>query len=169
VLSVRRRPDKTANLMPSNGAADARSARGDHRALPLRRHPVRISGRAARDRVLPLRELQTKHLSTFRRLCRHRQEFFRYARGTPVGYASSPGVERTHCGRCGSPISFENSKDFALWVGALDDPTKVTPTYHCHTAEQLPWVEIADELPRYEFRSHKATPLSHGPSGRSGR
>jgi hypothetical protein len=94
---------------------------------------------------------------------------FRYARGTPVGYASSPGVERTHCGRCGSPISFENSKDFALWVGALDDPTKVTPTYHCHTAEQLPWVEITDELPRYEFRSHKATPLSYGPSGRSGR
>ena len=26
---------------------------------------------------------------------------FRYTRGTPVLYKSSPGVERTHCGRCG--------------------------------------------------------------------
>jgi hypothetical protein len=88
---------------------------------------------------------------------------FRYTRGTPVGYASSPGVERTHCGRCGSQISYENSKEFALWVGTLDDPTRVTPTYHCYVAEQLPWIEIADELPRYEHSSHNATPVSHRP------
>ena len=91
---------------------------------------------------------------------------FRYTRGAPVRYASSPGVERTHCGRCGSPLSFENAKEFALWVGALDDPTQVTPTYHCFTAEQLPWIEIADELPRYAYSSHNAAPVSYGPSGR---
>ena len=91
---------------------------------------------------------------------------FRYTRGAPVGYESSPGVERTHCGRCGSPISFENSKEFALWVGTLDDPTRVTPAYHCFAAEQLPWIEIADELPRYVYSSHDATPPSYGPSGR---
>lgn len=93
---------------------------------------------------------------------------FRYTQGKPVAYASSPGVERTHCGRCGSPISFENSKEFALWVCTLDDPTKVTPTCHIFTAEQVPWLEIADALPRYEYSSHNATPVSHGPRGLGG-
>jgi hypothetical protein len=27
------------------------------------------------------------------------------------------------------PIAFENSKEFALWIGTLEDPTKVKPTY----------------------------------------
>jgi hypothetical protein len=88
---------------------------------------------------------------------------FRFTKGAPVPYASSPGVERTHCGRCGSPIAFENSNEFALWVGTLDDPTKVTPTYHCFTAEQLPWIEIADRLPRYAYSSKNGSPVSHGP------
>jgi hypothetical protein len=36
---------------------------------------------------------------------------FRYTRGAPVAYQSSPEVERTHCGRCGSPISYENPRE----------------------------------------------------------
>ena len=88
---------------------------------------------------------------------------FRYARGTPVAYASSPGVERTHCGRCGSPISYENKNEFALYACTLDDPSAVTPTYHCFTAEQMPWLEIADALPRYEHSSRDATPAGYGP------
>jgi hypothetical protein len=93
---------------------------------------------------------------------------FRYTQGTPVAYASSPGVERTHCGRCGSPIAFENSREFGLWIGTLEDPTTVTPTYHCFTAEQLPWIEIADDLPRYAYSSKNATPVSHGPHRAAG-
>jgi len=84
--------------------------------------------------------------------------------GAPVAYASTPGVvERTHCGRCGSPISYESKNEFALYACTLDDPTQVTPTYHVLTAEQLPWLEIADDLPRYEYDSRNATPVSYGP------
>jgi hypothetical protein len=83
---------------------------------------------------------------------------FRYTKGVPVTYSSSPGVERTHCGRCGSPIAFENSVEFALWVGTLDDPATVRPSYHCWTAEQLPWIEIADDLPRYPHSSKNGAP-----------
>jgi hypothetical protein len=93
---------------------------------------------------------------------------FRYTRGKPVAYESSLGVERTHCGRCGSPIAYENSKEFGLWVGTLDDPT-IFPTYHCFTAEQLPWIAIADSLPRYAHSSKKATPVSHSPQPRAAR
>ncbi|MBV8107278.1 MAG: GFA family protein [Hyphomicrobiales bacterium] len=52
---------------------------------------------------------------------------FRYTRGGPAVYQSSPGVERTHCARCGSPISYENANKFALFVGVLDDPSLLTP------------------------------------------
>jgi hypothetical protein len=88
---------------------------------------------------------------------------FRYTRGMPVAYASSPGVERTHCGRCGSPIAYENKDEFALYACTLDDLSGVTPTFHSWTAEQLPWLEIADALPRYAFGSHGSTPVSYGP------
>ena len=91
------------------------------------------------------------------------KDSFRYTRGSPVAYASSPGVERTHCGRCGSPIAYENSEEFALYACTLDDPTQVTPTYHTLVGEQLPWIEILDDLPRYEYGSHGATPVSYGP------
>jgi hypothetical protein len=88
---------------------------------------------------------------------------FRYTQGTPVAYASSPGVERTHCGRCGSPIAYENKDEFALYVGTLDDPASVVPTFHIYTAEQMPWLEIADALPRYDHSSRNATPVRYGP------
>lgn len=88
---------------------------------------------------------------------------FRYTRGKPVAYASSPGVERTHCGRCGSPISYENKHEFALYACTLDDPAAVAPAYHSWIAEQMPWLEIADTLPRYEHGSRNATPVSYGP------
>jgi hypothetical protein len=65
-------------------------------------------------------------------------ENFRYTSGTPVAYVSSPGVTRTHCGRCGSP-------------------------YHVHVAEQLPWFETADALPRYQRGKKDNAPLRHGP------
>ena len=92
------------------------------------------------------------------------RETFRYTQGAPVGFASTPAlVERTHCGRCGSPISYETKGEFALYACTLDDPTQVAPTYHVLTVEQLPWFEIADDLPRYEYSFRDATPVSYGP------
>jgi hypothetical protein len=87
---------------------------------------------------------------------------FRYTKGAPVAYASSPGVERTHCGRCGSPISYENKSEFALYACTLDDLERVSPSLHIRTDEQLPWIEIADQLPRYELGKRDA-PVSFGP------
>ena len=91
---------------------------------------------------------------------------FRFTQGAPVAYASSPGVTRTHCGRCGAPISYaseRNAGQIDLYIGTLDDPAAVAPTYHVHVEEQLPWFEIADALPRYERGSKDATPVRHGP------
>ena len=43
-----------------------------------------------------------------------------------------------------------------LYIGTLDDPAAMAPTYHVHAGEQLPWFEIADDLPRYA-RARPAT------------
>ena len=90
---------------------------------------------------------------------------FRLTQGTPVAYASSPGVSRTHCGRCGSPIAYETDRrpdQIDLYAGTLDDPGAVRPTCHVHVAEQLRWLETTDPLPRYERGRRGATPARYG-------
>ena len=87
---------------------------------------------------------------------------FRYTKGKPVIYVSSPGVERSHCGRCGAPISYENRNELAVYACTLDDLSKVVPTMHIRADEQLPWIEIADHLPRYEH-GKRDKPVRLGP------
>jgi len=90
---------------------------------------------------------------------------FRYTRGNPVVYASSPGVRRTHCGRCGSPIAYESDRheQIDLYVGTLDEPGLIEPSCHVHAAAQLPWFEMADELPRFAQSRRGTQPIRHGP------
>jgi hypothetical protein len=93
---------------------------------------------------------------------------FRFTQGAPVPYMSSPDVERTHCGRCGSPLTYDGRGEFSVLACALDDPGSLQPLPSCHVmiAEKLPWIEIADELPRYAHGTHNATPISYGPATR---
>ena len=84
----------------------------------------------------------------------------------PVAYESSPGVIRTHCGRCGSPMTYSSNRkptQVDIFICTLDDPAAVAPTYHAHTEEQLPWFEIADALPRFWKGSSGTQPVRHGP------
>ena len=77
----------------------------------------------------------------------------RYTRGTPVRFASSPGVIRSFCGRCGSPMSYESESfpgEIHFYTGTLSDPAAVAPTSHVHVAEKLPWFDVRDDLPRHD-------------------
>jgi hypothetical protein len=90
----------------------------------------------------------------------------RFTRGQPKEFASSPGVCRSFCGECGSPIAYrtERRPDIVdLFAGTLADPVFVSPSCHVHAEEQLPWFEVLDDLPRYAQSSRGATPLRHGP------
>lgn len=90
---------------------------------------------------------------------------FRFTKGEPVAYASSPGVTRTHCGRCGAPMTYTSDRNTQvdIYAGTLDDPAAIVPTYHVFAEEQLPWFEIADALPRYARGSIGNQPVRHGP------
>lgn len=87
---------------------------------------------------------------------------FRFTQGTPVLYKSSLGVERTHCGRCGAPVSYESALHFSLFACTLEDLSLVKPEAHIMVGEMLPWLRFADDLPCYE-EGERGTPLCYGP------
>ncbi len=89
----------------------------------------------------------------------------RFTRGQPKEFASSPGVRRSFCGDCGSPIAYrtERRPDIVdLFAGTLADPASVSPSCHVYAEEQLPWFEVLDDLPRYAQTRGGATPLRRG-------
>jgi hypothetical protein len=91
---------------------------------------------------------------------------FRFTAGAPTYFASSPGVRRGFCGRCGSPLTYENERmpdEVHVLACALEDPSGVAATAHVFVGEQLPWFEAADELPRYEKTRRRSEPVRHGP------
>jgi hypothetical protein len=79
-------------------------------------------------------------------------EAFDLVRGTLRRYASSPGVERTFCGRCGTSMTqFAAVFPELIYVSlaALHDADSISPEIHIWRSERLPWFETADDLPRY--------------------
>jgi hypothetical protein len=76
--------------------------------------------------------------------------------GRPKGYESSPGVHRSFCGTCGTPISFEDERlpgEIYLPVGIFDDPEAFEPEEHEWWSLRPRWFDVRDGLPRHEESS----------------
>jgi hypothetical protein len=76
----------------------------------------------------------------------------RFVKGTPRTFASSPGVTRSFCGGCGTPLAYASERwpdEIHLFVVSFDDATALRPQAHVNMAEQMPWLTIHDDLPRY--------------------
>jgi hypothetical protein len=77
----------------------------------------------------------------------------RFSSGEPAAYASSKGVSRGFCTRCGTPLTYEASfmADMVdVTIASLDEPASVEPTMHIWLAHRLPWVGIDDGRARYD-------------------
>lgn len=64
--------------------------------------------------------------------------------GEIARYASSPGVERGFCGRCGSTLTCSNEKlpgETHFHIGAFERAAEFVPTGELFGNERLPWVE----------------------------
>ena len=71
----------------------------------------------------------------------------------PKRYASSPDALRGFCSACGSALTFENKNTpnkISLTVGTLDTPEAVAPRQHIYADDQIPWLTLQDNLPRYK-------------------
>ena len=72
-------------------------------------------------------------------------------RGDRATFQSSPGVTRSHCARCGTPIGYETFKrpgEIDLYLNAFDAPEAFEPERHVFFEEHIPWFDTRDELPR---------------------
>jgi hypothetical protein len=92
---------------------------------------------------------------------------FAFTRGSPRYFSSSSGVRRGFCETCGSPLTYESERwpdEVHLYAASLMRPDRVSPSRHVFVAEQVPWLEILDHLPRYEGDSGgNAAPVRVGP------
>jgi len=71
-----------------------------------------------------------------------KREQFHLLAGAPRNFRSSAGVARTHCGTCGSPLTFTSARrpeDVDVTTCSLDDPALFPPTCEVWLTERLRW------------------------------
>ncbi len=77
---------------------------------------------------------------------------FRITRGTPTHFRSSAHATRTFCPTCGTQLTFTDDgapDEIDITTCSLDSSSNVAPQDHTFTASQVPWLKLADGLPRY--------------------
>ena len=72
---------------------------------------------------------------------------FAWMRGEPRTYRSSPGVSRTFCSACGSPLTFarDGGRTIDVTLTTLDDPDALSPGKNIWTDTRRAWVHGFDE------------------------
>jgi hypothetical protein len=78
---------------------------------------------------------------------------FEITRGWPAQYHSSPGVTRSFCRHCGSPLTYRHAKHpdrLDIMTCSLDDPDVLPPSYHVWTSHGPRWAVADDRLPGFE-------------------
>ncbi len=68
-------------------------------------------------------------------------------------FRSSPPVERSFCGACGSSLFFRfDALPHAVWIaaGTFDDDPGMRPGAHIFVGSKAPWHELTDTVPRFD-------------------
>ena len=81
------------------------------------------------------------------------REHFAWTGTQPSVHVSSPGVRRSFCSRCGTPMLFEGDRwpgEVHIFISTLESPASFTPQAHVYFGQALPWIEPADGLPRFK-------------------
>ncbi len=81
------------------------------------------------------------------------KEAFAWTKAEPMRHRSSAEAERGFCPTCGSTLTMHETvleERVQVTLGSLDRPQDVRPDDHVWTREQLPWLKIDDDRPRFE-------------------
>jgi hypothetical protein len=76
---------------------------------------------------------------------------FAYTTGIPSRYASSAVGASEFCATCGTQIAFRRLADTVtvdVNVAAMGEPADYPPARHIWCESAIPWLQVADELPR---------------------
>jgi len=77
---------------------------------------------------------------------------FTWLSGSPSRYESRPQVYRQFCGACGTQLTYQRvgePETIDVTACSLDDAEGAAPDDHVWCDRMLPWVKVADGLPRY--------------------
>ena len=73
----------------------------------------------------------------------------------PVRYRSSPGVVRSFCGRCGTPVCYardDEPETLDVTTISLDRADELPPADHTWVGDSLAWIQSIEALPRHRRR-----------------
>jgi hypothetical protein len=87
---------------------------------------------------------------------------FAFLGDVPARFASSPGVERTFCRDCGTPLTYQRTDEpetIDVTTVTLDAPEDFPPTREIWLEDRLPWESLNGALPHYARTSRGATPI----------
>ena len=79
-------------------------------------------------------------------------EGFRFTRGKPAEFRSSPPVRRTFCPKCGTPLTYQRDdspETIDITTCTLDAPAAFPPTHHSWLEDNVGWVRFGDGLPEF--------------------
>jgi len=78
---------------------------------------------------------------------------FVVTKGTLSDYESSPGVMRSFCNKCGSPMTYRSKNmptEIHVFLGSLENPEEFPAQLQVFCAEKLPWLSIDDQIPKFD-------------------
>lgn len=81
-----------------------------------------------------------------------RPDQFELHSGELRSYASSPGVARTFCERCGSPLTYSSSGtpgELDVTTASLDDPARCPPRQELWLEHRIGWETPNPSLPQF--------------------
>jgi hypothetical protein len=76
---------------------------------------------------------------------------FSITKGKLSDYESSPGVTRSFCNNCGTPMTFTSEQlptEIHLFLGTLNNPEDYPAQLQVFCAEKLPWLSVDDHIPK---------------------
>ncbi len=77
---------------------------------------------------------------------------FAFTTGRPQRFRSSPAVERTFCGRCGTPLTYRHEAaplGVDVTTASLDEPERCPPADHTWSGERMRWWRPEPRWPEY--------------------
>ena len=77
---------------------------------------------------------------------------FHVTEGEITFCATSPGVQRGFCGRCGSSLTFAGDgwTDIGVTAASPDEPRIAKPASNVYLDHKQPWVVLDESLRKYE-------------------
>ena len=81
---------------------------------------------------------------------------FKWLRGEPADFSSSPGIHWLFCAVCGSLVGYRRSSrpdHMDVTTGTLDDSSRFPPGVEIWVGEKITWETLHPDLPKRERSS----------------